>query len=83
MDYCELTTQWVTSARVDEELRAAFFVDEDEKGFICLDVLFTVREKARYAKAVGFAGIFYWTGAGDIDGPKGLAAAGWRGSQEL
>ncbi|KAF5020365.1 hypothetical protein F66182_7614 [Fusarium sp. NRRL 66182] len=78
IDYCHLPDEWVVGARVDKDVAAASFVDAGgDKGFVSFDVPSTVCIKARYAKALGLAGLFYWTGAGDRTGCESLVAAGW------
>jgi chitinase len=87
MDYCELPRDWVTRAAVDQHAGAAWFVDDgpNGKGFVSFDAPGTVVEKARYAKAMGLRGLFYWTGSGDIEDDESLSlvATGWRGLREL
>ncbi|POR35098.1 Chitinase 1 [Tolypocladium paradoxum] len=78
MDYCDLPDVWLAEARVDEAMAAASFVDaKDGKGFVSFDVPSTVAAKARYAKAMGLGGLFFWTGAGDRPGTDSLVAAGY------
>lgn len=78
IDYCELPGAWIAGARVDDAAAAASFVDvEGGKGFVSFDVPRTVAAKARYAKATGLAGLFYWTGAGDRPGDESLVLAGY------
>ncbi|KAF5689185.1 chitinase 1 [Fusarium circinatum] len=79
IDYCDLPDGWVAGAKVDESVAAASFVDtKGDKGFVSFDVPSTVCVKARYAKAMGLGGLFYWTGAGDRVGHQSLVAAGWK-----
>ncbi|KAF5539030.1 chitinase 1 [Fusarium mexicanum] len=79
IDYCDLPDEWVAGAKVDESVAAASFVDtKGDKGFVSFDVPSTVCVKARYAKAMGLGGLFYWTGAGDRVGHQSLVAAGWK-----
>ncbi|KAH7308105.1 glycoside hydrolase superfamily [Stachybotrys elegans] len=78
MDYCDIDESWVCSARVDESVAAASFLDPcGEKGFISFDVPATVQMKARYAKAMALGGLFYWTGTGDRTGEQSLVAVGY------
>ncbi|KAF7559432.1 hypothetical protein G7046_g4714 [Stylonectria norvegica] len=77
VDFCDLPDDWVADARVDEGGVAASYVDcEGDKGFVSFDVGSTVRMKARYVKAMGLGGLFYWHGAGDKLGDASLVAAG-------
>ncbi|KAK7756174.1 hypothetical protein SLS62_001766 [Diatrype stigma] len=79
MDYVDLPLEWVRNARIDRDAGAAFYVDESQggKGFVTFDVPETVRRKAEYVKSQGLAGLFYWTGVGDMKGPDSLVRAGY------
>jgi chitinase len=55
-----------TAEQVDAACCAAFCIGGDG-GFVTYDCPVTVREKARYAKGMGLAGLFYWTATGDAD----------------
>ena len=78
MDYCDVPDEWIAEADVDDAAAAASVVDvEGGKGFVSFDVPRTVAAKARYARATGLAGLFYWTGAGDRPGDESLVWAGY------
>lgn len=77
LDYDAIPAEWIREARVDEEYATAFYVDP-EKGFVSFDVPATVGRKARYVRERRLAGLFYWTGVGDVRGPEGLVDSGWR-----
>jgi len=79
IDYCDVPAEWVRNAEVDLDAGAAWFVDgrEGGKGFVSLDTVATVRVKALYAVRMGLAGVFFWTGAGDGQGPDSLVSASW------
>jgi chitinase len=55
-----------TAEQVDGACCAAFCVGGDG-GFVTYDSPATVREKARYVKGRGLAGLFYWTATGDAE----------------
>ncbi|OAA46867.1 Glycoside hydrolase, subgroup, catalytic core [Metarhizium rileyi] len=78
MDYCDLPDEWVSGACVDDTLATASYVDHGQggKGFVSFDVPSTVALKARYARATGLGGLFYWTGIGDRPGQESLIVAG-------
>ncbi|KAF2013446.1 glycoside hydrolase family 18 protein [Aaosphaeria arxii CBS 175.79] len=50
---------------VDEQVGAAYCVGGDG-GFVTYDNPQTVHMKARYVQQNGLAGLFYWTGTGDV-----------------
>ena len=77
MEYCDMPEEWIQKADVDERCGTASYVD-GEKGFVSFDVPQTVATKARYVKARGLAGLFYWTGVGDRGGPFSLVATGYK-----
>lgn len=79
MDYVDLPREWVHNAKIDQNIGAAFYVDQSQggKGFVTFDVPETVRRKAEYVKSQGLGGLFYWTGVGDIKGPESLVRAGY------
>ncbi|KAI1105632.1 glycoside hydrolase family 18 protein [Jackrogersella minutella] len=78
-DYCDLPREWIQEAAVDETVVAASYVDRSPggKGFVSFDVPRTVQMKAEYVKKHGLGGMFYWTGVGDVQGPKSLVRAGY------
>jgi chitinase len=79
IDYVDLPREWIANADVDQECVAASWKDgEGGKGFVSFDVTETVRAKARFAMQVGLAGLFFWTGVGDVKGPDSLVVAGFR-----
>jgi chitinase len=75
IDYSELPVEWIQYAYVDPAVGAASYVDES-KGFVSFDVPTTVKMKGQFAREMGLAGLFYWTGVGDVQGPNSLVAAG-------
>ena len=79
IDYIDLPREWIHNAQVDTDAGASFYIDRTEngKGFITFDVPETVRQKAWFVKTMGLAGLFYWTGVGDIQGPESLVRAGY------
>ena len=79
IDYIDLPREWIHNARIDMDAGASFYVDRTEngKGFVTFDVPETVRQKAQFVKTMGLAGLFYWTGVGDIQGPESLVRAGY------
>ncbi|KAH7041356.1 glycoside hydrolase superfamily [Microdochium trichocladiopsis] len=83
MDYVDLPREWIHHAQIDQRTGAAWYVDDDGngggKGFVSFDVPETVRQKGAYARTLGLGGLFYWTGAGDINGPESLVKAGYEG----
>lgn len=52
---------------VDEQIGAAYCVGGDG-GFVTYDTPRTVQMKANYVRQNGLAGLFYWTGTGDVSG---------------
>jgi chitinase len=79
VDYCDMSDGCVHSARVDDSVGAASFVDpHGKRGFMSFDVPSTVAMKARYVKALALGGLFYWTGTGDRPGELSLIAAGYK-----
>ncbi|KAL8982632.1 MAG: hypothetical protein Q9205_002921 [Flavoplaca limonia] len=62
--------------KVDKKAVAAFCVGGDG-GLVTYDNPETVRMKARFVKEQSLAGLFYWTGPGDVRGPRSLVAAGY------
>lgn len=65
-----------TQELVDEQAGAAYCSGGDG-GFVSYDNPATVQMKAHFAKQHNLAGLFYWTGPGDIKGPRSLVAAGY------
>lgn len=80
LDYNEMPTEWIQRAAIDYHSGAACFVDKTPggKGFASFDVPATVQIKAEYVRRMGLGGLFYWTGAGDVQGPDGLVRTGYR-----
>ncbi|KAI4247723.1 MAG: hypothetical protein L6R40_001309 [Gallowayella cf. fulva] len=64
-----------THEKVDRQAVSAYCVGGDG-GLVTYDNPETVRLKARFVKQQKLAGMFYWTGAGDMRGPRSLVAAG-------
>ena len=62
---------------VDEKVGAAYCVGGDG-GFVSYDNSKTVRMKAKFAKEMGLAGLFYWNAFGDRKGQKGLITEGYK-----
>ncbi|KAI0834466.1 glycoside hydrolase family 18 protein [Hypoxylon sp. FL0890] len=81
IDYNDMPCQWIHTAKVDQTVVAASFVDNsaDGRGFVSFDVPETVKCKAEYVKKMGLGGLFYWTGVGDVKGPESLVRAGYEG----
>ncbi|KAI2778726.1 glycoside hydrolase family 18 protein [Daldinia loculata] len=77
IDYNDLPREWIRNATVDHHVVAASYVDRAGKGFVSFDVPETVRRKAEYVRRKGLAGLFYWTGVGDVKGPESLVRAGY------
>lgn len=65
-----------TEEKVDKQAVAAFCVGGDG-GLVTYDNPETVRMKAGFVKEQNLAGFFYWTGPGDVRGPRSLVAAGY------
>lgn len=68
--------------RVDEQAGAAFCVGGDG-GFVTYDNPRTVQLKAQFVKNQRLGGLFYWTGTGDIQGPRSLVEAGHKSLHDL
>ncbi|KAL8927632.1 MAG: hypothetical protein Q9172_001261 [Xanthocarpia lactea] len=66
-----------TQERVDKQAVSAYCVGGDG-GLVTYDNPETVRMKAHYVKQQQLAGLFYWTGPGDMKGPRSLVAAGYK-----
>ena len=64
-EYRDLTRPNATD-HVDEQVGAAYSEGGDG-GFVTYDTPQTVKMKARYVRQNGLAGLFYWTGTGDVD----------------
>lgn len=77
LDYETIPEEWIRNAKVDEDYATACYIDR-EKGFVSFDVPASVERKARYVKERTLAGLFYWTGVGDIKEPGGLVSSGYR-----
>lgn len=77
LDYAAIPAEWIQNAQVDENYATACYTDH-EKGFVSFDVPATVERKARYVKERKLAGLFHWTGVGDVKGPEGLVSSGYR-----
>lgn len=67
---------------VDEGAAAAFCVGGDG-GFVTYDNPRTVQMKANYVKEAKLGGLFYWTGTGDVKGPRSLVESGYNALHEL
>ncbi|KAL8714895.1 MAG: hypothetical protein Q9220_001408 [cf. Caloplaca sp. 1 TL-2023] len=65
-----------TQEKVDKQAVAAYCVGGDG-GLVTYDNAETVRVKGQYVKEHKLGGMFYWTGAGDVKGPRSLVAAGY------
>lgn len=65
-----------TVEKVDRNAVAAYCVGGDG-GLVTYDNPETVRMKAHFAKEQKLAGLFYWTGPGDMKGPRSLVSAGY------
>ena len=61
---------------VDLDVGAAYCVGGDG-GFVTYDNPQTVRRKADFVKQYGLAGLFYWTGTADAQGPRSLIFNGY------
>ncbi|MCJ1289679.1 hypothetical protein MMC34_001212 [Xylographa carneopallida] len=68
--------------QVDEQLGVAFIVDPIA-GFITYDNADVVRMKAAYVQRMRLGGMFYWTGTGDVRGPRSLVEAGYNALHDL
>ncbi|CAK7222043.1 hypothetical protein SCUCBS95973_004705 [Sporothrix curviconia] len=91
IDYRDVPPEWMAAdvLRIDQGRAAAWAVvpRPGKKGqpgyarntsFVSMDVPATVRIKARFVRAAGLGGLFYWTGAGDAVRHKdSLVAAGF------
>lgn len=64
-----------THEQVDELAVAAFCIGSDG-GFVTYDNPRTVQLKALFAKQHSLGGLFYWTGTGDLPGPRSLIQTG-------
>ncbi|KAI4228749.1 MAG: hypothetical protein LQ349_006504 [Xanthoria aureola] len=62
--------------KVNRDAVAAYCVGGDG-GLVTYDNPETVRMKAQFAKEQKLAGLFYWTGPGDMKGPRSLVSAGY------
>ncbi|KAF4119729.1 chitinase [Geosmithia morbida] len=79
VDYRDMADEWVANAAVDCRAAVASFVDSEcERGFVSFDVPKTVEAKARYVRANGLGGLFYWTGVSDRGGDDSLVSAGFK-----
>ncbi|KAL8642035.1 MAG: hypothetical protein Q9228_001229 [Teloschistes exilis] len=67
-----------TKEQVDRQAVAAYCVGGDG-GLVTYDNAETVKMKAQYVKKEKLGGLFYWTGPGDMKGPRSLVAAGYQG----
>ena len=67
---------------VDAQVGAAFSVGGDG-GFVTYDNHQTVQMKADYVRRLGLGGLFYWTGTGDLPGPRSLVENGFRRLHDL
>lgn len=65
-----------TEEQEDEHAVAAFCVGGDG-GFVTYDNPSTVQLKADFAMRQELGGLFYWTGTGDVSGPRSLVQAGY------
>ncbi|KAF2187635.1 glycoside hydrolase family 18 protein [Zopfia rhizophila CBS 207.26] len=64
---------------VDEQVGAAYCIGGDG-GFVTYDTPQTVKMKAKYVRQNGLAGLFYWTGTGDVtDKQRSLVLSGFKG----
>ncbi|KAL8774732.1 MAG: hypothetical protein Q9209_000671 [Squamulea sp. 1 TL-2023] len=75
-DYTQLPRPG-THEKVDKQAVSAYCVGGDG-GLVTYDNPETVRMKARFVKEQKLAGLFYWTGPGDMKGPRSLVAAGYK-----
>ncbi|KAI4261838.1 MAG: hypothetical protein L6R42_002966 [Xanthoria sp. 1 TBL-2021] len=66
-----------TEEKVDKQAVAAYCLGGDG-GLVTYDNPETVRMKAQFAKQQELAGLFYWTGPGDMRGPRSLVSAGYK-----
>ena len=62
---------------VDKDTGAAYCVGGDG-GFVTYDNPQTVRMKAEFVRQRRLAGMFYWTGTGDVRGPRSLVENGYK-----
>ena len=66
---------------VDRYAGAAYSVGGNG-GFVTFDNPFTVIMKATFVRKNNLAGLFYWDGTGDVDGPRSLILAGYHSLHE-
>lgn len=80
-EYCDLPRPGAKE-HVEEKLGAAFCVGGDG-GFVSYDTPRTVHVKAKFAKTLGLAGLFYWTATADASGPRSLIEEGFNTLHQL
>ena len=81
IEYCDLPLPGSTET-TDPQLGASYCVHA-ESGFVSYDTVATVRMKARYVQHMSLGGLFYWTGPGDVTGPRSLVEAGYNALHDL
>ena len=81
VEYCELPLPGSTEM-TDTQLGASYCLHA-ESGFVSYDSVATVRMKARYVQQWALGGLFYWTGPGDLRGPRSLVETGYNALHDL
>lgn len=83
-DYAELPRAGAIEG-YDETIGAAFCVDESPggAGFVTYDCPKSVRQKARFARAMNLGGLFYWHIASDAKNERSLVATGYKALYDL
>ena len=66
-----------TVESIDTETGSAYCVGGDG-GFVTYDSPTTVRMKADFVRERNLAGVFYWTGTGDVKGKRSLIESGYK-----
>lgn len=80
-EYCDLPRPGAKE-HVIGKLGAAYCVGDDG-GFVSYDNPETVQMKAKFAKNLPLAGLFYWTATADASGPRSLIETGFNTLHQL
>ena len=83
-DYADLPRPGAVE-EYDETIGAAFCVDNrmGGAGFVTYDNPATVKQKAKFARAMNLGGLFYWHVAADARGARSLILAGYKALHDL
>ncbi|KAL1956325.1 hypothetical protein VTO42DRAFT_7408 [Malbranchea cinnamomea] len=83
-DYADLPRPGATE-RYDESVGAAFCIDDrlGGAGFVTYDNPSSVKQKAKFARAMNLGGLFYWHIASDAKGERSLVFAGYKALHDL